>query len=127
MPHTEPRDFDTGSFDSGIAPEELDPERPRSVETPWGAFALFVVGGRVLCVQSFCPHLEGPLFQGSVAGGIVTCPWHSWRFSLETGERVDLVGRLLGGPRLRRCDVERSARGTLVLRAPSPRGGRSPS
>ncbi|MBL8863599.1 MAG: Rieske 2Fe-2S domain-containing protein [Planctomycetes bacterium] len=116
MPDTDPRDFDTG-----LAPEELEPARPRPIATPWGSFALFLVDGRVLCVQSFCPHLGGPLFQGTVAGSRVTCPWHEWIFSLETGRRVDLAGRLLGGSVLARCDVERSARGTIVLRAPERR------
>ncbi len=119
MPHTEPRDFDTG-----LAPEDLDPARPRTLETPWGAFALFVVEGRVLCVQSFCPHLGGPLFQGTVAQGRVTCPWHEWTFSLETGKRVDFAGRLLGGAlKLARCEVARSERGTIVLLAPSHKPG----
>lgn len=116
MPHTDPRDFDTG-----LAPEDLDPARPRTLETPWGAFALFVVDGRVLCVQSFCPHLGGPLFQGTVSKGRVACPWHEWVFSLETGQRTDLAGRILGGARLARCEVERSERGTLLLRAPDRR------
>ena len=117
MPHTDP-----SAFDTGFTPAQLDPDRPRSIETPWGSFALFVVDGRVLCVQSFCPHLGGPLFQGTVAHGRVACPWHEWVFSLETGQRVDLAGRLLGGgPALARCAVERSARGTLVLRAPDRR------
>jgi nitrite reductase/ring-hydroxylating ferredoxin subunit len=112
-------DTDASDFDTGLTPEDLDPARPRTLETPWGAFALFVVGKRILCVQSFCPHLGGPLFQGTVAQDKVTCPWHEWVFSLETGQRVDLAGRLLGrGPDLARCDVARSDAGTIVLRAP---------
>jgi nitrite reductase/ring-hydroxylating ferredoxin subunit len=121
--HTDPIDFDTG-----LALEDLDPSRPRTLETPWGAFALFVIGDRILCVQSFCPHLGGPLFQGTVSvrgdgsEARVACPWHEWVFSLETGRRVDLAGRILGhGPALARCVVERSERGTIVLRAPDRR------
>ncbi|MCY2959829.1 MAG: Rieske 2Fe-2S domain-containing protein [Planctomycetota bacterium] len=117
MSHTDPSDFDTG-----LAPEDLDPARPRTLETPWGAFALFVVEGRILCVQSFCPHLGGPLFQGTVSGAKVACPWHEWVFSLETGQRVDLAGRILGGGAvLARCAVSYSARGTVLLRAPDRR------
>jgi nitrite reductase/ring-hydroxylating ferredoxin subunit len=109
------------SFDTGIAPRELDPERPRLVETPWGAMALFLAAGEAYCVQAFCPHLEGPLFQGSVAGTRVTCPWHAWTFDLRTGERVGpfpwLVRR--GSDRLRRCAVSLGEGGTIVL-APIP-------
>ena len=108
--------------DTGLRPEELDPDRPAPLETPWGSFALFVVDGRVLAVQSFCPHLDGPLFQGTRSGTTITCPWHQWCFSLETGERLDLAGRLGGGrPRLARAAVTLSARGTLVLARPDAR------
>jgi nitrite reductase/ring-hydroxylating ferredoxin subunit len=81
--------------------------------------ALFVVGEDVLCVQAFCPHLEGPLFQGSVAGGHVTCPWHYWRFDLRSGKRVGPLGLPMpGNDELRRCDASIGPRGTIVLRAP---------
>ena len=107
-------------FDTGVFPAELDPERPRAVDTPWGTLALFVVDGEVRCVQAFCPHLQGPLFQGSVARGVVTCPWHGWRYDLRNGERVDWR-KPLGGPDaapLLRCEVEQGPAGTLRLLPP---------
>ena len=74
------------SFDTGLAPEDLDPERPPPFDTPWGHFSLYTVDGRVVCAESFCPHLLGPLFQGTLSGKVMTCPWHQWQFSLESGE-----------------------------------------
>lgn len=109
------------TFDTGVALEDIDPARPRALETPWGAFSLFRVGERVLCVQSFCPHLGGPLFQGSLWGENVTCPWHRWSFALATGARVDLAGRLCGRESLATCEVGLSERGTVVLRKPERR------
>ena len=112
-------------FDTGLALADLDPERPQPVETPWGSIALYVVGGEVLASQSFCPHLEGPLFQGTRAGETITCPWHLWRFSLRSGERLDAGGLLSRGcDALLVCDVDVGARGTLVLSRPH-RAGRS--
>jgi nitrite reductase/ring-hydroxylating ferredoxin subunit len=109
----------SATFDTFLRPQELDPERPRPIETPWGTYALFVAQGEVFCVQAFCPHLEGPLFQGTVSKQEVTCPWHLWRFSLATGERVDLPGKLaLAKQRLSRCPIVVSERGTLVLLPP---------
>lgn len=32
-----------------------------------------------------CPHKGGPLSQGIVHGGVVTCPLHAWQISLKTG------------------------------------------
>jgi nitrite reductase/ring-hydroxylating ferredoxin subunit len=110
----------TELHDTGIAPRELDPDRPRPIETPWGSFSLFVVDREIHAAQSFCPHLEGPLFQGTVSGEIVMCPWHHWCFSLKTGERVDLAGRLLPSrSRLALCPVSLTSRGTIALGPPS--------
>jgi nitrite reductase/ring-hydroxylating ferredoxin subunit len=105
-------------FDTGLRADQLDRQRPCFVETPWGAMALFVVGADVVCTQAFCPHLEGPLFQGSVADGCVTCPWHYWRFDLRTGRRVGVFGIPFGSERLTRCPVTRGESGTLVLQPP---------
>jgi nitrite reductase/ring-hydroxylating ferredoxin subunit len=74
----------------------------------------------VRAVQSFCPHLDGPLFQGTQSGETITCPWHQWRFSLTSGARLDQPALLHGGkPRLRVCPVSESASGTLVLARPA--------
>jgi nitrite reductase/ring-hydroxylating ferredoxin subunit len=110
------------SFDTGLRSADLDPHRPSPIDTPWGSYALYVVGGRVHAVQSFCPHLDGPLFQGTQSGETITCPWHQWRFSLVDGARQDEGAQLYGGrPRLRVCSVTHSASGTLVLSRPGVR------
>ena len=45
--------------------------------------------------SSVCPHMGGPLEQGRIQNGEVTCPWHRYRFDLSTGEGRG-VARLLG-------------------------------
>lgn len=40
---------------------------------------------RVFALEDKCPHRNGPLSQGIVHDGCVTCPLHSWVISLETG------------------------------------------
>jgi nitrite reductase/ring-hydroxylating ferredoxin subunit len=113
---------DVESFDTGLRESDLDPARPAPLDTPWGSFALYLVAGEVRAVQSFCPHLDGPLFQGTLSGETITCPWHQWRFSLVNGARLDAGAELYGGrPRLRVCAVSRSARGTLLLARPARR------
>jgi nitrite reductase/ring-hydroxylating ferredoxin subunit len=107
------------AFDTGLLLEGLDPERPLPIDTPWGSISLFVRGGEVFAVQSFCPHLEGPLFQGTLSGEEVTCPWHGWRFSLRSGRRVDLGAILPGAAHtLLCCDVKVGPRRTLLLSNP---------
>lgn len=108
----DPRD----SFDTGLRPSDIDPARPRPIDTPWGSFTIFSCAGRFFATQSFCPHLLGPLFQGTLSGETVTCPWHQWRFSLETGHRLDESGlEMPGGPCLLRREVAEGPRGTVLL------------
>ena len=73
-------------FDTGLRPDEVGGEPRTPIETPWGVLALYDTGGELVAANAWCPHLSGPLLQGSVREGCVTCPWHSWVFSLETGE-----------------------------------------
>jgi len=110
----DPLEFDTG-LDANI-----DLDRPRPIETPWGVMALFRIDGSVVCTQAFCPHLEGPLFQGSVAAGQVTCPWHLWRFDLKSGRRTDWKNPRTGQDArgLRVSAVRITEAGTLALSRP---------
>ena len=47
--------------------------------------ALFNVGDGFLAVDNRCPHRQGPLADGIVAGKAVFCPLHSLKISLESG------------------------------------------
>ena len=41
---------------------------------------------QVFALEDKCPHKNGPLSQGIVHDGCVTCPLHNWVISLSTGE-----------------------------------------
>jgi nitrite reductase (NADH) small subunit len=41
---------------------------------------------RVFAIEDKCPHKNGPLSQGIVHDGCVTCPLHNWVISLATGK-----------------------------------------
>ena len=81
-----------GPFDTGVRPEDLEPGRPVPLRTPWGEFALYPTDRGVLCAAMFCPHMEGPLWEGSMTGTEMVCPWHRWRYDLGTGRCVDVPG-----------------------------------
>jgi nitrite reductase/ring-hydroxylating ferredoxin subunit len=104
-------------FDTGLREADLDPERPHAIETPWGTMGIYTVGTEVLCSQAFCPHLEGPLFQGTLSGATVTCPWHQWRFDLRSGERLSpSKEEAPDGCTIECCEVTWSEKRTVVLR-----------
>ncbi len=48
--------------------------------------AVFRKDGKLCALADACPHQGGPLSEGSVKDGKVTCPWHRWSFDLTTGE-----------------------------------------
>ena len=48
--------------------------------------ALFSVGGTVFAIDDTCTHRGGPLSEGDLQDGIVTCPWHGAQFSVKDGQ-----------------------------------------
>ncbi len=52
---------------------------------------LFRQGSEITAINAVCAHAGGPLHEGEVKDGIVTCPWHGSRFRVRDGA-------LKGGP-----------------------------
>ncbi len=74
--------------------EEVPPGTQREVVCGMGEpVALFNVDGKIHAISGQCPHQGGPLAEGLVENGSVTCPWHGWRFSLtrSTAPPNDLI------------------------------------
>ena len=51
--------------------------------------AVFREGDQYYAIDDMCPHMGASLSGGYVAKGIVTCPWHAWRFRLNDGAWAD--------------------------------------
>ena len=47
--------------------------------------AVFRHQGKLHAMDGMCAHQGGPIADGTVSGGCVTCPWHGWQYELETG------------------------------------------
>ncbi len=47
--------------------------------------AIFRHQGQLFAIDGMCAHQGGPLAQGTIAHGCVTCPWHGWQYELATG------------------------------------------
>lgn len=54
--------------------------------------ALFRIDDKVYALNNLCPHMQGPLGEGEVEEGVVTCPWHGWQFEVRTGECLNMPG-----------------------------------
>jgi nitrite reductase (NADH) small subunit len=51
--------------------------------------AVFNEGGKFSAIDDFCPHMGASLAGGYLEAGIVTCPWHAWRFCVHDGKWCD--------------------------------------
>ena len=50
------------------------------------------VGGELFAIGAHCSHYGGPLAEGLVRDGCVTCPWHWYSYELATGRCRTAVG-----------------------------------
>lgn len=55
--------------------------RPKTGE----AIAVFRLGNEVSAVSNVCRHQGGPLGEGKVIDGCITCPWHGFQYRLADG------------------------------------------
>ena len=56
------------------------------VQPPNGeAVAIFRHDNRLSAISNLCAHQNGPLGEGRVVGGCITCPWHGFQYRLEDG------------------------------------------
>lgn len=67
---------------------EIPPGTGRTVEVDGIRIAVFNVNGAFFAIDNTCPHAGGPLGEGKLCEAIVECPWHGWKFSVISGERV---------------------------------------
>ena len=51
--------------------------------------AVFRSNGQFFAIDDLCPHMGASLSGGFVEDGVVTCPWHYWRFRLADGAWAD--------------------------------------
>jgi nitrite reductase/ring-hydroxylating ferredoxin subunit len=50
--------------------------------------AIYKLDGKFYATQAECTHRGGPLCEGAIWAGIVTCPWHGSEFKIKSGEVV---------------------------------------
>ncbi|MBI4163991.1 MAG: Rieske 2Fe-2S domain-containing protein [Candidatus Aenigmarchaeota archaeon] len=64
---------------------DVKPGNSKVVSAAGKELALFNVDGTFFVTENACLHRGGPLGEGELDDGIVTCPWHGWKFNVKTG------------------------------------------
>lgn len=72
-------------LDAGAC-ESFPSARAKTVCTPQGErIAVFNHNGSFHAVHNVCKHQGGPLGEGKIIDGCITCPWHGWQYKPEDG------------------------------------------
>ncbi len=65
---------------------ELQDGRGHTVTLPTGErAAIFRYGDKISAISNLCAHQNGPLGEGKIIDGCVTCPWHGYQYRPEDG------------------------------------------
>lgn len=73
---------------SVLAASELTDDTPQLVQVGDLSLVLYRSGGTLRALDSVCSHMGGPLDEGTVDDGCITCPWHGSTFRLADGSVV---------------------------------------
>ena len=65
---------------------EVKEDEIKSIDLKGRSLILSRKGDKVVCYQNICAHLGMPLDMGSFEGGILTCPYHGFKFDTDSGE-----------------------------------------
>ena len=65
---------------------ELADGATRILEVEGRSILVSRFGDRVTCFENACAHMGMAMDGGEIDGGLITCPYHDFRYSLETGE-----------------------------------------
>jgi nitrite reductase (NADH) small subunit/3-phenylpropionate/trans-cinnamate dioxygenase ferredoxin subunit len=79
--------------------------------------AVFRTPDGFFAVDDFCPHMGASLSGGFVEDGVVTCPWHYWRFCLKDGTWADSPKIKIG------CYPVHVVENRIELEVPEPKPG----
>jgi nitrite reductase/ring-hydroxylating ferredoxin subunit/DMSO/TMAO reductase YedYZ heme-binding membrane subunit len=67
-------------------PASIPDKAARLVSAPNGErIAVFRDGDQIGALTNLCAHQNGPLGEGCIRNGLVTCPWHGYEYRLEDG------------------------------------------
>jgi sulfoxide reductase heme-binding subunit YedZ len=65
--------------------DQIPEKRARIAAISGERIAVFRYDGFVSAVSNVCQHQNGPLGEGKLVGGCITCPWHGYQYDPATG------------------------------------------
>jgi len=77
-----------GDWTDAVADAEVGEGSTVKVDAAGASVLLHRQHGQLYALANTCSHLGGPLDEGTIDGGYVTCPWHGSVFRLNDGKIV---------------------------------------
>jgi len=74
-----------GRFVDVCSVEEIPEGRARTFCLSGERVAVFKYEGKLSALSGVCQHQNGPLGEGRILDGCVTCPWHGYQYNPDTG------------------------------------------
>ncbi|MEP6571329.1 MAG: Rieske 2Fe-2S domain-containing protein [Gemmatimonadota bacterium] len=68
------------------AVDEIKEGRARIATVAGERIAVFRHEGKISCVSNVCRHQNGPLGEGRIVDGCITCPWHGYQYRPDNGQ-----------------------------------------
>jgi sulfoxide reductase heme-binding subunit YedZ len=75
----------TEGYVDACAVADIPENRARIVCLSGERVAIFKYNGNISAVSNVCQHQNGPLGEGKIVFGCITCPWHGYQYQPETG------------------------------------------
>lgn len=91
-----PQGTDAEGFRAVARAEQVPEGGAGTFEAGPAVVAVFRVQGRLYAIDSACAHEDGPLGEGDLRDGVVTCPYHGWRYDVRSGACLTQADRAVG-------------------------------
>jgi methionine sulfoxide reductase heme-binding subunit len=78
-------EMETEGFVDACAVADIPENRARIVCLAGERVAIFKFDGKISAISNVCQHQNGPLGEGKIVAGCITCPWHGYQYLPETG------------------------------------------
>jgi nitrite reductase/ring-hydroxylating ferredoxin subunit/DMSO/TMAO reductase YedYZ heme-binding membrane subunit len=78
-------DLATDGFLNACAVNQIPENRAVVVSVRGERIGIFKFDQKICAVSNVCRHQNGPLGEGKIIDGCITCPWHGYQYLPETG------------------------------------------
>ena len=82
----QPSSTETDGFVMVCNVDDIAENRAKTLQVNGQNIALFRYDGKLSAVSNLCRHQNGPLGEGKIIDGCITCPWHGYQYLPHNGQ-----------------------------------------